>query len=363
MAEELGSRSLFLTILEASLMIALNIVSLLGNTLVCIAVYRNTRLRTTTNIYILALAISDLLSAIFVMPFAAGVLISGRWPFGETLCQILAFFGPYVMYVSPVTMGFTAVNRYVRICKSNEQYKRFFSTRRSRISLASAWFLIACYILIMRLTGLQGFSFVPGYAACLNIHLNNLAKIIHYVVVAGLFFILPLILTIFSYRKVLIKIQEHNTVSARTLQNQNGNITGVSAHEIRISRSLFVVVFAFMLCWIPLWVITILTRVNAIDAMPRNIQLLCTFFMNLSNTINPFIYAGMNPLFRREFRRIIICKSRETIEDTRQAPARPNRGMVALEVLECQQRDQESNWRKMRRLRLLTRKKRFVLAN
>ncbi|KAL9970571.1 hypothetical protein ACROYT_G022971, partial [Oculina patagonica] len=106
--DELGSRSLFVTILESSLMIALNIVSLLGNVLVCMSVYRNTRLRTTTNIYIVALAISDLLSAIFVMPLAAGVLISSRWPFGETVCQMHAFFSLFVVYISPVTMGFTA---------------------------------------------------------------------------------------------------------------------------------------------------------------------------------------------------------------------------------------------------------------
>ena len=34
----------------------------------------------------------------------------------------------------------------------------------------------------------------------------------------------------------------------------------VSAHEIQISKSLFVVVFAFMICWVPAWVITIMTR-------------------------------------------------------------------------------------------------------
>ena len=136
---------------------------------------------------------------------------------------MIAFFGPYVLYVSPVTMGFTAVNRYVRICKSNQQYKRLFTLRRSCISLASAWILIACYILITRFTGLQGFYFEPGYAVCLNQHFNSLATIIHYVFVFGLFFILPTVLTIFSYKKVFVKIREHNAVSARSLENQEGN--------------------------------------------------------------------------------------------------------------------------------------------
>ena len=317
MEGELSTRNMLLTVLEASFLIVLNVVSLLGNMLVCISVYRNTRLRTTTNVYIVALAISDLLSAIFVMPPAAGVLISSRWPFGEALCQMHGFFSLFVVYISPVTMGLTALNRYVRICGSEQQYKRFFSKWKSHMALASAWAFVTSYICIMRLSGLQGFYFHPGYAACLNEHLNNSARIIHYFVVIGLFLVLPLAITIFSYRKVLKKIQEHNMVSVRAIQPQDGEIT-VSRHEIRLSRSLFAVVFAFMLCWIPSWIITILTRFNIISTMPRNVQLLCAFFVNLSNTMNPFIYAGMNPVFRREFRRIICCNSGEKVEITHQ---------------------------------------------
>ena len=301
---DLPSRSVALTIVEFGFMIALNIMSLAGNIVVCIAVYRNTRLRSTTNIYIIALAISDLLSAIFVMPFAAGVLISGRWPFGKVLCQVNAFFSLFAVYVSPVTMGLTAVNRYMRICKSDMEYKRFFSPIKSRLVLAFGWSLIAGYILVPRLAGLQGFQFVPEYASCLSQHLAASSKILHYFVVVGLFFLLPLAVTIFSYRKVSRKIQEHNINLAMTHQSQRRD-AHFSAHEIRISKSLFVVVFAFMLCWVPAWLITILARF--VGKVPRNIQLLCAFLVNLSNAINPFIYAGMNPLFRLEFTRILHC--------------------------------------------------------
>ncbi len=308
--DDLQSRSLAVTVVEAGSMIVLNILSLVGNVLVCLSVYRNPRLRTSTNLYIIALAISDLLPAIFVMPLAAGVLISSRWPFGETVCKMHAFFSLFVVYVSPVTMGLTAVNRYVKMCKSDQQYKRFFSHRKSCVVLASAWMFVACYILIPRRTGLQGFHFVPGYAACLNKHLSKLSKMLHYFVVVVLFFLLPLTVTIFSYRKVSKKIREHNMGVEQALQTQGRNAT-LSTHEIRISRSLFVVVFAFMLCWIPAWVITILTRLVA--NIPRNVQLLCAFCVNLSNTINPFIYAGMNPLFKREFKRMLRCETHQKI--------------------------------------------------
>ena len=90
--------------LSAGAMIALNIISLSGNILVCLSVHRNNRLRTTTNLYIIALAVTDLIAATLVMPPATGVLITGRWPFGETACQMHAYFSLFAVYISPVTV-------------------------------------------------------------------------------------------------------------------------------------------------------------------------------------------------------------------------------------------------------------------
>ena len=74
MTDELSSRSLFITVVEVFSILTLNVLSLTGNTLVCIAVFKNIRMQSTTNLYIVALALSDLLSAIFVMPFVCGAL-------------------------------------------------------------------------------------------------------------------------------------------------------------------------------------------------------------------------------------------------------------------------------------------------
>ncbi|CAH3187740.1 unnamed protein product [Porites lobata] len=139
MVNIIESGSTALKVIEAGAMIVLNILSLLGNILVCLSVYRNSSLRTTTNLYIIALAVTDLIAATLVMPPASGVLITGRWPFGVTVCQIHAFFSLFVVYVSPVTMGLTALNRYIRICKSNQQYNLYFSKKKSLILLGSAW--------------------------------------------------------------------------------------------------------------------------------------------------------------------------------------------------------------------------------
>ncbi|KAJ7389156.1 hypothetical protein OS493_033242 [Desmophyllum pertusum] len=308
MANDLGSRSLTLVILEGSFLLVLNIFSLIGNVLVCLSVYRNPRLRISTNLYIIALAISDLLSAVFVMPLAEIILFSGKWPFGETICQFHAFISLFVIYVSPATMSLTAINRYVRICRSTTSYKKIFSRRKSRFWLAFVWFFVACYIGIPRLANWQGFEFVPGYAQCSIKHHGERAKLIHYLIVLTLFLVIPLFATAFCYTKVLKMIRQHKMGIVPSLSQMRRNEARITVQEIKLSRSLFIVVFTFMSCWVPLWIIVILRRFFIIH-MPRNVELLCMFFLYISNTINPVIYSGMNSAFRSEFRRIITCKS------------------------------------------------------
>ena len=207
-------------------------------------------------------------------------------------------------------MGLTAVNRYVRICKSDQQYKKLFSARKSRALLAFVWTFVACYTVVPRMAGLQAYEFVPGYAQCSIAHLSESGKVIHYGIVLTLFFLTPLMATIVSYIKVAKMIRQHNADASSTIQRRD-----ISAHEIKVSKSLFAVVFAFMICWIPFWVIVVLRRFRLVAKVPRNVELLCMFLLYFSNTINPFIYAGMNPMFEREFRKILFRQRRRKVDD------------------------------------------------
>ncbi|XP_068713726.1 melatonin receptor type 1A-like [Montipora foliosa] len=317
MASVLQSRNVVLVVIEVSALIVLNLLSLMGNTLVCMFVYRNTRLRTTTNLNIIALAISDLLSAVFVMPFVTVVLVSGHWIFGEVICNVLAFFSAFIIYVSPATMGLTALNRYVRMCRPDQEYQRYFSPKKSLALLVSVWVIVASYSGLPNIVGLRKNTFFPNIASCAIDHLSESGRLIHYCIVISLFFLTPLIITIFSYVKVAKKMQHHKMETSSLRQNS----LIISAREIRISKSLFVVVFAFMICWIPFWIIVLLMRFHLVQKLPRNVKLLCFFFLYLSNTINPFIYAGMNRRFRKEFLEIVCeCKKKVRNRITYETP-------------------------------------------
>lgn len=305
MYNELQQRPLALNILEPVILVVLAILCSVGNILVCVAVYRNPRLRTSTNLYVIALAVSDLLNSSIVMSLAVGVLITGEWPYGEALCNLHAFFTLFSVYVSPSTMGLAAFNRYIRIVKPSK-YLRIFTPFRSKMYIAAIWLFVAGYVAVPRIAGWTDYGFVPGYAVCTIIHPTDAVKIAHYCIVVSLFLVLPFSVATFSYHKVFKTIKQHNLNMASTVQSAE-NEGRVTAREIKITKSLAVVLLAFGLCWIPFWAIAVMQRFTS-SVVPRNVQLLCTFLLFFSSTINPFIYAGTNEAFRAEFYRILLLK-------------------------------------------------------
>ena len=144
-----------------------------------------------------------------------------------------------------------------------------------------------------------------------------------------LFLITPLLATTLCYSKVLKAFCQHQAGVFPSLRHSRGNEARISVQEIRLSRSLFIVFFTFLSCWIPLWVIVVLRRFFIVR-MPRNVELLCMFFLYISSSVNPVMYAEMNSLFRKEFRQIILCRSRSLVRC--QCASRKNQGVVLRPV-------------------------------
>lgn len=309
MSLALEGRQTGIIVAEATSLIFLNMVSLVGNFLICWTVYRNPSLRTTTNLYIVALAVSDLSSAIFVMPFSSGVLITGDWIYGNFYCNIQGFFVVLNIYVSPCLMALTAFNRYIRIVKTNI-YNKLFSMRKCKIWILAVWLIVMVYIVSQVMVGNQAIRFVPPYAVCSTTHLKSIQKVVHYSIVIPAFVVAPIAITSACYYKIFRTVKLHNKNVLPSLQRRNStSAPNISSRELRISISLFVVVIVFAFCWIPLWVLALLFRFQLVKSLPRNVTLLISFLVFFSSTINPFIYAGMNRSFRSEMRRVFLsCK-------------------------------------------------------
>ena len=331
---ELPSRSLPVVITEASVCIALCIVSIIGNSLVCIAAYRNSNLRSTTNLYIIALAVSDLLCGTVVMTLASATLIIGRWVFGDPLCQFQGFVGVFTANLTPATLGLTAINRYVKIVKTSH-YKMIFSPRRSKIWLSCLWLSLALYLLIARVTNWVKIDFIQGYAVCSFDYPTNVSRIVHYSITVALFFVLPLCVGIFSYYKIFLKTHEHQQNVVSSLRNCTDN-TAISntVKEIKLTRMLLLVAAGFLCCWIPMWALVLWFRFSP-ETSSRITALLAMFFFYLSAVINPIIYAFTNGEFRREFRKLLCCRRERSRIVPKKAAAFTSNDLVEREEQEA----------------------------
>ena len=66
-------------------------IGLIGNSLVCLAVYRNYSMRTVTNYFIVNLAVADLLVIIICLPSTVLWDVTETWFLGLHLCKIVPY--------------------------------------------------------------------------------------------------------------------------------------------------------------------------------------------------------------------------------------------------------------------------------
>ena len=263
---ELPSRSIAVVVIEASICVALNITGFIGNSLVCIAAYKHLNLR--SNLYIIALAVSDLLVATIEMPLTSSTLIVGKWDFGNALCQIQGFIAEFAYYVTPATLSLIAFNRYVKIVKTNH-YNKIFSPRRSKIWLSCLWLFLALYLLIVRVTNWITINFVQSFALCAFSYPSDESQIVHYCLTFGLLFVVPLCIGTFSYYNIFLKTNEHQQNVVSSLQNRTNNgALNNSVRETNLTRMLFIVAVGFLCSWIPMWAKVLWFRLSP-ETCPR----------------------------------------------------------------------------------------------
>lgn len=68
------------------------LLSVLGNSLIITVLVRNRRMRTVTNLFLLSLAVSDLMLCVFCMPFTLIPNLMKNFVFGSGICKVATYF-------------------------------------------------------------------------------------------------------------------------------------------------------------------------------------------------------------------------------------------------------------------------------
>ncbi|XP_029306132.1 melanopsin-A-like [Cottoperca gobio] len=121
-----------------SVILAIGITGMIGNFLVIYAFSRSRSLRTPANMFIINLAITDLLMCITQAPIFFTTSMHKRWIFGEKGCELYAFCGALFGICSMITLTVIAVDRYFVITRPLTSIG-VLSRKRAFFILVGAW--------------------------------------------------------------------------------------------------------------------------------------------------------------------------------------------------------------------------------
>ncbi|XP_041097681.1 C-C chemokine receptor type 3-like [Polyodon spathula] len=258
------------------------LLSLLGNGPVLYIIFKFEKLTTVTNIFILNLVLSDLVFA-SCLPFWASYH-SSEWIFGSTMCKLMSSIYFIGFYSSIMFLTLMTFDRYLAVVHAVIAAKR----RRivyAFISSAVVWGIsfgatIKEFVLYdIREDSQRGtVCEETGYPA----DLMEKFKLVGYFQQIVLFFLLPLIVVLYCYTRIVITL-----------------IKTKMKEKCRAVKLIFLIVVAFFLCWTPYNVVIFL---KALQILKSSTSVNCSNDLDLDYALYvtrniAYLYFCINPVF------------------------------------------------------------------
>ena len=307
MAQDFAGRGSLKTAAESFPLVAVMLMAFLGNTLVLWAVKGSPRLRTTPNYYVVALACTDVLMSILVMPVSLSVLIAGRWPFNAASCAYHGYMATTLGSASLFVLTFTAVNRYFKVVRPN-QYRTYFKVEYVLASLFFAWLVAGTWPIYFVVKGI--FRYHPGKFCCIyDLGKVSLAEGLALNVTLA---VLTFLVISLSYFRIFLTVRKHNMNLSKN--KTDANSPRISTKDLNVTTLLFALVVVYVLCWLPLLIVDSTELFTGPYVFPRPVYMLYSYMVGVNCAINPVVYGFLNREFKAEFKsiltRIHVCRKK-----------------------------------------------------
>ncbi|XP_064626971.1 orexin receptor type 2-like isoform X2 [Lineus longissimus] len=301
------------------------IVGLVGNFLVCFAVWRNPHMRTVTNYFIVNLAVADFMVILFCLTPTLLEDVRHTWYFGAILCRILKYLQQISVSVSVLTLSCISIERWYAIC-----YPLSFKSTptRARTAIILIW-MISLSIMVPEVVIMEHttrYAFMTLLTKCKPTGWSNQSELIFWVLLMVCLYAGPLVLMAVCY-SMIARCLWSNAIPGVTSggscqQNHDSRpstVASTAAENQLLSRRkaakmLIAVVVMFAVCYFPVFLLTILSQARAFGSRPHSslkaIFLISHWLCYFNSAINPVIYNFMSAKFRKEFGMACSCCAR-----------------------------------------------------
>nr|BAA31470.1 CXC chemokine receptor-2 [Cyprinus carpio] len=266
--------------------------SLPGNMVVIFVVSCMENRRTSTDVYLMHLAIADLFFAL-TLPFSAADIHAGHWMFGTFMCKLISGLQEATFYCCVFLLACISVDRYLAIVKATQ----FLAQKRHLVGIVCALVWVCAFLLSLPII-VNRQAFITGNMGDYICHDNVTAesmdswrmglRILHHT----LGFFLPLAVMMFCYGFTMCTL-------CRTRNSQ----------KQKAMRVILSVVLAFIVCWLPFNILelidTLMRGGKVIETCELrdsiDVALYVTQAMAFAHcAINPILYAFIGKKFRNQ---------------------------------------------------------------
>lgn len=200
------------------------LVGLTGNLLTCTVIARHKKMRNPTNLYLLSLALSDLLVLLFGMPLEIYELWQNYpFPFGESGCYFKTFLFETVCFASILNVTALSVERYIAVLHPLKT--RYLSTKQHvKRVIAIIW--VVSMICAIPNTSLHGIFYLPQRmeesAICTVLKPIWIYNMIMQITTVCFFFV-PMMVIGVLYLVMGLHLGRERQLSGRNLEDNCGN--------------------------------------------------------------------------------------------------------------------------------------------
>ncbi|XP_061730406.1 neuromedin-U receptor 2 [Nerophis ophidion] len=317
----------------ASVYLLILLVGLSGNLLTCAVVAKNKKMRNPTNLYLVSLALSDLLMLAFGMPLEIYDLWQNYpFPFGEGGCYFKTFLFETVCFASILNVTALSVERYIAVMHPLKT--RYITTKRhTKRVIGAVW--AASMVCAIPNTSLHGIFYLPERlqesAICTVIKPLWIYKMLMQITTVCFFFVPMMVISVLYLVMGLHLGRDRQRRGGNLERKWSGEcrvkINEESGRRMQIVKMISIVVAVFGFCWAPFHVDRLLwssTRqwTDLMHYIYQYVHILSGVLFYLSSAVNPVIYSLISTRFRECFREL-VCSQAEDNGSGRSSPPRP----------------------------------------